>query len=152
RTAAEGAPHRRRDRPVWRLLAQPLGRHQLGEQLLRRQGAVTELCKEIFGRLRAGIAYRRRERVAVLDRLRAVDVVAAQLLLEHAAPELDRARPLLHPDQVLDLVARVRADDEVQPVAARLVPGLGDDLDDIAVLEPGAQRHHLAVDARADAL
>ena len=42
--------------------------------------------------------------------------------------------------------------DEREPVAARLVPRLRDDLDDVAVLEPGAQRHHAAVDARADAL
>ena len=53
---------------------------------------------------------------------------------------------------MLDLVARARRDDEVQPVAARLVPGLRDDLDDVAVLEARAERHHLAVDARADAL
>ena len=33
-----------------------------------------------------------------------------------------------------------------------LWPGGGDDLDDVAVAQPGAQRHHLAVDARADAL
>ena len=63
-----------------------------------------------------------------------------------------RARPLLEPDQVLDLVAGVRGDDEVQPVAARLVAGLRDDFDDVAVFEAGAERHHLAVDARADAL
>ena len=43
-------------------------------------------------------------------------------------------------------------DDEREPVAARLVPRLRDDLDDVAVLQPRAQRHHLAVDARADAL
>ena len=55
-------------------------------------------------------------------------------------------------DEVLDLVARARGDDEVEPVAARLVARRGDDLDDVAVAQPGAERHHLAVDARADAL
>ncbi len=43
-------------------------------------------------------------------------------------------------------------DDERQPVAARLVPRLRHDLDDVAVLQARAQRHHAAVDARADAL
>ena len=43
-------------------------------------------------------------------------------------------------------------DDEVQPVAARLVARRRHDLDDVAVAQPRAQRHHLAVDARADAL
>ena len=53
---------------------------------------------------------------------------------------------------MLDLVARARGDREVQPVAARLVRGVADDLDDVAVLEARAQRHHAPVDARADAL
>ena len=61
-------------------------------------------------------------------------------------------RLLLDADEMLDLVPRVRGDDEVQPVAARLVAGRRDDLDDVAVLEPRAERHHLAVDARAHAL
>ena len=42
--------------------------------------------------------------------------------------------------------------DEVQPVAARLVARRRDHLDDVAVAQARAQRHHLAVDARADAL
>ena len=33
-----------------------------------------------------------------------------------------------------------------------LCPGVVDDLDDVAVPQARAQRHHLAVDARADAL
>ena len=33
-----------------------------------------------------------------------------------------------------------------------LWPGVRDDLDDVAVLQARAERHHLAVDARADAL
>ena len=81
-----------------------------------------------------------------------VQVVAARFLLEQLASELDGARLLLRVDQVLDLVARARGGDEVQPVAARLVPRLRDDLDDVAVLQARAERHHLAVDARADAL
>ena len=32
------------------------------------------------------------------------------------------------------------------------MPAVGDDLDDVAVAQARAQRHHLAVDARADAL
>ena len=53
---------------------------------------------------------------------------------------------------MLDLVARVRRDDEIEPVPARLVCRLRDDFDDIAVLEARPQRHHLAVDPGADAL
>src|ERR1041384_211513 len=53
---------------------------------------------------------------------------------------------------MFDLAARARADDECQPVAAWLVSRLGDDLDDVAILQTGAERHHPAVDACADAL
>jgi hypothetical protein len=42
--------------------------------------------------------------------------------------------------------------DEVQPVPARLPVGVGDDLDDVAVVELGPERHQLAVDPRPGAV
>ena len=81
-----------------------------------------------------------------------VEAEPPRLLLEQLAPELEAALLLLGVDVVLDLVARPRGDDEVQPVAARMMPGRGDNLHDVAVAEARAQRHHLAVDPRADAL
>ncbi len=83
---------------------------------------------------------------------RLVDAEPPHFLVEQPPAQLEAARLLLGVDEVLDLVARARRDGEVQPVAARLVPGLREDLDDVAVGEPRAERHHAAVDARADAL
>ena len=50
--AAERALDGRGDRPVGRLLAQPIGRHELAEQLLRRERAVADQREEIVGRFR----------------------------------------------------------------------------------------------------
>ena len=74
----------------------------------------------------------------VLDELEALlDVLLALLLLEPRA----------------DLAARLRRGDDVEPVAARAVVRLvGDDGDDVAVLELVLERHELAVDLGADAV
>ena len=79
-------------------------------------------------------------------------VVLAQFLVEDTAPEFDRPRALFETNEVLDFVASVRGCGKVEPVAVRLVTALGDDLDDVAVLQVSTKRHHLAVDPRADAL
>ena len=63
-----------------------------------------------------------------------IETEAARLFVEEPPPEVDAARPLLGLQDVLDLAARSRVDDERQPVAARLVARLRDDLDDVAVL------------------
>src|SRR6185436_11270330 len=121
------------------------------EQLFRRELAVADEREDLFGL--AGAEFRERlERSGGFDERLDVDVVAPCLFLEHLPPEFDRLDPLLAANQVLDFVPRVRRVDEVQPVAARLVAGGRHDLDDVAVAEVGAERHHLAVDARADAL
>ena len=91
------------------------------------------------------------ERLALQERL-GVQIVAARLLLEDLATELDCARLFLGANEVLDLVPGMRRDHHVQPVAVRLVPGLRDDLDDVAVLEARPERDDLSVDAGADAL
>ena len=77
---------------------------------LREQLVVLET--EVVGGLRQSLA---------VEQLVQIDVVASCLLLEELAAELDRARLLLALNQVLDLAARARGRDEVQPVAARLV-------------------------------
>src|SRR5439155_14223734 len=92
-----------------------------------------------------------RKRVRVLEAL-GRDVVAPQLLVEDLPPQFDRSRAFLEANQVFDLVPGIRRHDVTQPVAAWLVPGRRDDLNDVAVLEPRSQRHHLSVDARPDAL
>ena len=75
----------------------------------------------------------------------------ARLALQQLAADLDGARALVFVEPVLDLVARARALDKGEPVAAGLVILLGDDLDDVAGAQLGAQRHHAAVDLGADA-
>src|SRR5262249_8135327 len=50
-----------------------------------------------------------------------------------------------------DLVTRARCLYKREPVAAWLVSRLRDDFNDVAILEFRLQRHHTAVDLRADA-
>src|SRR5204862_906522 len=92
-----------------------------------------------------------RELLALEQRLR-IQNEAPRLLLEQPPAELDAPLALLTLQDVLDLAARTRADGKCQPVAARPVTRLRDDLDDVTVLQAGAKRHHFAVHARADAL
>ncbi len=75
----------------------------------------------------------------------------ARLALQQLAPDLDGAAALVFVEPVLDLVAGARALDEGEPVAARLVILLGDDFDDVAGAQLGAQGHHAAVDLGAHA-
>ena len=145
--ALDGGP----DRAFRRLLAKRVGGHQLGQHLLRRQFPVADRRKHVVGLVAGEVAEHGLEGVA-LDECFRVEVVASRLLLEHLAAEIAGMSLFLDADEVLDFVPRVRRDDEVQPVAARLMARRGDDLDDVAVLEPGPERHHLAVDARAHAL
>ena len=58
-------------------------------------------------------------------------------------------RRLIFVEPVLDLVARAGTFDKRQPVAARLVVLLGDDFDDVAGAQLGAQGRHAAVDLGA---
>ena len=75
----------------------------------------------------------------------------ARLALQQLAANLHGAAPLVFVEPVLDLVARARALDKGEPVAARLVIFLRDDLDNVAGAQLGAQRHHAAVHLGAHA-
>ena len=75
----------------------------------------------------------------------------ARFALEQLAADFDGAAALVFIEPVLDLVAGAGAFDEGEPVAAGLVVFLGDDFDDVAGAELGAQRHHAAIDLGADA-
>src|SRR6185436_3121522 len=130
----EGALDSGSDRPVRRLLAETIDRNEFAKQLLGRQRAVPDERHQVVRRLHAGIGERLREVLAIKDALLR-NVVSPQLLFEHLASQIDGASPLFETDQMLDLVSRVRRRDEVEPVAARLVSSLGNDLDDVAVLE-----------------
>src|SRR5215207_7177331 len=79
------------------------------------------------------------------------EVEARGLLLEELPAQLDAFGPLLLGDGVADAVARARGLDEVEPVARGLRVGRGENLDHVAVLNRGAQRHHAPADARARA-
>ncbi len=74
---------------------------------------------------------------------------AARFLFEILLADLDGALALVGVDDVLDLVARARSLDDRQPVLARLMAGLRQDVDNIAVAQHVAQRHDAAVDLRA---
>src|SRR5262245_18028186 len=138
-------------RSLGRLLLETIRRDELREHLLRRQLPVSDQRKKLVDFLCAELGEQLRHSGIIDERLD-TQVVAARLLLEHLASKLDGTHAFLAWNEVLDLVARVGGEDEVQPVAARFVPCRRYDLDDVAVLETGAERHHLAVDARADAL
>jgi len=55
-----------------------------------------------------------------------------RLPLEQLAPELEGARALLHLEPLVDLGAGAVGLDDLQPVAARVLGGRGDHLDDVA--------------------
>ena len=137
--------------PALRRFLQLLVRHQLGEDALDRELAVAERGEDLL-RFRVSVLRQERGEQRAVGQPLQVDPVAARLLLEHLLPEIEAARLLLGVDVVLDLVARARGDREVQPVAARMVPGRRDHLDDVAVAQARPERHHLPVDARAGAL
>ena len=111
--------------------------------------AVANRGVHVVGLGRPELHGHRRERRIVHPGLRHVE--PADLLLEEALAEFDAARALLALDEMPDLAARPRRHDEIEPVAARAVARLRDDLDDVAVLEARAQRHDPPAHARARA-
>ena len=78
--------------------------------------------------------------------------VAAQFTGQHRAADLDRTLLLLGVDPLTDLAPRPRRGDDVQPVAAGFAVRVRRDLDDVAVVQFGAQRHQPAVHPRAAAV
>ena len=127
----------------------PVG-HQPRQDRFRRQPAVANRRHQLVGLAAAVLLRQLRELGRLLQRLR-VEPESSRVLLEQLPPEIDAPGFLLLLDEVADLLARPRRDHEVEPVAAGRVAGLRHDLDDVAVLQAGAERHHLAVHARADA-
>ena len=76
---------------------------------------------------------------------RELDAQPARLALQIFLPDLDRLGVLGGIDDVLDLVARPRRLHHPEPVFARHVPGLRQDLHHVAVLEVVLQLHDAAV-------
>ena len=132
-----------------RLLLQLILRDQPGQEFSRLNLAVPDLGKYFIGR--AVFRGHFLEDLALKKR-RGIQIKSAGFFLEQLAAQIDTACALFALNEVLDLAARPRGDDEVEPVSARLVAAVGHDLDDVAVAQAGAERHHLAVHARADAL
>src|SRR5688572_31460874 len=101
----------------------------------------------------AGAVFGRELRqLGALENRARIQAEAPRLLVEQPPAQLDAPNTLLSLQDVPDLAAGARRDDETEPVAARLVAGLRDDLDDVAVLQARAERNHPPVDAGADAL
>src|SRR5207237_4933778 len=115
------APNDRRD-PALRRLFQLLLRHELREHRPRRDLPVADRGKELLALPVPILAEHGGERRTVGQPLQ-VQTVAARFLLEQLSSELEAALLLLCLDVMLDLVARARGDDEVEPVAAGLMAG-----------------------------
>ena len=86
----------------------------------------------------------------VLDLLQR-DPVLARFLLDQLAADFDGALALMNVEPVLDLVAGARRLDNSQPIAARLVPRLSENLHDVSAVQFVTQRHHAPVDLGAHA-
>src|ERR1700680_2243603 len=77
------------------------------------------------------------------------DPVLAGFFFNQLAADFDGALALMNVEPVLDLVAGARGLDRSQPIAARLMPRLGNDFDDVAAVQFVTQRHHASVHLRA---
>ena len=78
--------------------------------------------------------------------------MAAEVALEDLAPDRHRALALLALDVGPDARLGARRLHQLEPVLRRRLVRGGDDLDRVAALQLVAQRHELAVDARAGAV
>src|SRR3970282_2066780 len=70
-----------------------------------------------------------------VEHLLGADLELLELLLHQPAADLLRLLLLLRVEPVADLALGARGADEAQPVAAGLARRVGEDLDDVAVLE-----------------
>src|SRR6185369_10866083 len=77
--------------------------------------------------------------------------VLAERLLQNGAAEIEILRALLRADEAADAGPRLAGDDKALPGRRRRLRLRGDDVDLIAVLQPGAQRQQAAVYLGADA-
>ena len=73
-------------------------------------------------------------------------------LVENLAAQRDRLLALLRLHPAADLGARLAGDDVGEPARLRMLRLRDQDLDLVAIVERGAQRHHPAVDLRAHRL
>ena len=80
------------------------------------------------------------------------DSVFASFFFHQLFSDFNGALALVDVEPMLDLVAGAGGLDDAEPVAAGLVSGLGDDFDDVAGVEPVAQRDHASVDLGSGAV
>ena len=83
--------------------------------------------------------------------LRETGLERAERLIEQPLAELRRFLELHRLQEMADVRARLAGDDVIEPGRVGLRVRRGDDLDAVAVLQLGAQRHQLVVDLRRDA-
>ena len=74
-----------------------------------------------------------------------------RFLLDQLAPDFNGPLALMNVEPVLDFVTGARRLDQAQPVAARLMSRLRENLDDVSRVEFVAERHHAPVHLGADA-
>ena len=74
------------------------------------------------------------------------ETVLAQFLFQQLPADGNTVLPLLGLDPLADFIAGLGGTDEFEPVLAGGLVGGGQDLDDIPVVQLGAQGHQLAVD------
>src|SRR5919204_4840795 len=118
-------------------------RHQFRKHLPRRKLAVANAGQQVLSPAEPIICSYSPEFFFfyVLQR----DAVFARFLFDQLASDLDGAFALMNVQPVFDLVARAGRLRHRQPVPTWVVPGLREDLDDIAAMQPVTERHHAAV-------
>src|SRR5262249_9764685 len=77
--------------------------------------------------------------------------VLARFFVDKLLANLDRTLALMNVQPVLDFVSRARGANDAKPVAARFVPRLRDDLDDVSAVQFVSQRDHSSIHLRANA-
>src|SRR2546430_8733852 len=136
------------------LLAPPLellGRQDAREHALRGDLSVPDAGEQRLLIALGELARDAFER-AVLAEPGGIEMVAGEIPVEDLPPDGDRPRALLRLDVGTDASLGARALDELQPVLRRRLAGRRDDLDGVTALQLVAQRHDLAVHARAGAV
>src|SRR5258708_6018422 len=108
-------------------------RRHASQYLPRRIFAVANARHEVIGTPRAVIG-RNFLQLLVLNVLQRYPILA-RLFLDELAANLNRTLPLMDIQPMLDLVAGARRLGNRQPVAARLVPGLGQDFYDVPAVQ-----------------
>src|SRR4029077_1707972 len=135
--ATEDAPHHARESA--RLLLFLIGqrradrRRHASQYLTRRIFAVANARHEVIGTPRAVVG-RNFLQLLVLNVLERYAILA-RFFLDELTANLNRALPLMDIEPMFDLVAGARRLGNRQPVAARLVPSLGQDFYDVPAVQ-----------------